>query len=65
MQQRLALYQGVCPIYMEFCDDSEATFKRALDLLLVIFFEDVHNNLVVLDSNYLSRVTWLYLFELI
>ncbi|QCD94687.1 plastidial pyruvate kinase 2 [Vigna unguiculata] len=34
VQQRLALYQGVCPIYMEFCDDSEATFKRALDLLL-------------------------------
>ncbi|KHN19948.1 Pyruvate kinase isozyme G, chloroplastic [Glycine soja] len=34
VQQRLALYQGVCPIYMEFCDDSEATFRRALDLLL-------------------------------
>ncbi|KAG4939585.1 hypothetical protein AAZX31_16G157500 [Glycine max] len=33
VQQRLALYQGVCPIYMEFCDDSEATFRRALDLL--------------------------------
>ncbi|XP_057446138.1 plastidial pyruvate kinase 2-like isoform X2 [Lotus japonicus] len=33
VQQRLALYQGVCPVYMEFCDDSEATFRRALDLL--------------------------------
>ncbi|KAK7283585.1 hypothetical protein RIF29_13197 [Crotalaria pallida] len=33
VQQKLALYQGVCPIYMEFCDDSEATFTRALDLL--------------------------------
>ncbi|MED6170964.1 putative protein kinase [Stylosanthes scabra] len=33
VRQRLALYQGVCPIYMEFCDDSEATFRRALDLL--------------------------------
>ncbi|KAG5006981.1 hypothetical protein JHK85_025523 [Glycine max] len=33
VQQRLALYQGVCPIYMEFCDDSEATFRRALNLL--------------------------------
>ncbi|MED6201285.1 putative protein kinase, partial [Stylosanthes scabra] len=28
VQQRLALYQGVCPIYMEFCDDPEATFRR-------------------------------------
>ncbi|RDX63475.1 Plastidial pyruvate kinase 2, partial [Mucuna pruriens] len=33
VQQRLALYQGVCPVYMEFCNDSEATFRRALDLL--------------------------------
>ncbi|KAK7380425.1 hypothetical protein VNO78_32935 [Psophocarpus tetragonolobus] len=33
VQQRLALYQGVCPIYMKFCEDSEATFRRALDLL--------------------------------
>ncbi|PNY09213.1 pyruvate kinase [Trifolium pratense] len=33
VQQRLALYQGVCPIYMEFSDDSEETFTKALDLL--------------------------------
>ncbi|KAL2334828.1 hypothetical protein Fmac_016041 [Flemingia macrophylla] len=33
VRQKLALYQGVCPIYMEFCDDSEATFRRALELL--------------------------------
>nr|AFK40594.1 unknown [Lotus japonicus] len=33
VQQRLALYQGVCPIYMEFSDDAEETFSRALDLL--------------------------------
>ncbi|KAL5128632.1 Tyrosine decarboxylase 1 [Glycine soja] len=33
---RLALYQGVCPIYMEFCDDSEATFRRAFNLLQLI-----------------------------
>ncbi|KAJ7974107.1 Pyruvate kinase [Quillaja saponaria] len=26
IQQRLALYQGVCPVYMEFLDDSEETF---------------------------------------
>ncbi|XP_004515112.1 plastidial pyruvate kinase 2-like [Cicer arietinum] len=33
VQQRLALYQGVCPIHMEFSDDSEETFKRALEFL--------------------------------
>ncbi|CAL5185457.1 unnamed protein product [Lathyrus oleraceus] len=33
VQQRLALYQGVCPVYMEFSDDSEETFIRALDFL--------------------------------
>ncbi|XP_061348321.1 plastidial pyruvate kinase 2-like [Gastrolobium bilobum] len=33
VQQRLALYQGVCPIYMKFGDDAEETFTRALDLL--------------------------------
>ncbi|KAK2420554.1 plastidial pyruvate kinase [Trifolium repens] len=33
VQQRLALYQGVCPVYMEFSDDSEETFRRALDFL--------------------------------
>ncbi|XP_024022342.1 plastidial pyruvate kinase 2 [Morus notabilis] len=33
IQQRLALYQGVCPIYMEFSDDAEETFGNALDLL--------------------------------
>ncbi|CAK9176952.1 unnamed protein product [Ilex paraguariensis] len=33
IQQRLALYQGVCPIYMEFSDDAEQTFANALSLL--------------------------------
>ncbi|KAL8544165.1 hypothetical protein ACS0TY_004628 [Phlomoides rotata] len=33
IQQRLALYQGVCPIHMEFSDDSEETFANALALL--------------------------------
>lgn len=33
IQQRLALYQGVCPIYMEFSDDAEKTFEDALALL--------------------------------
>ncbi|KAF7131501.1 hypothetical protein RHSIM_Rhsim09G0202700 [Rhododendron simsii] len=33
VQQRLALYQGVRPIYMEFSDDAEETFENAVDLL--------------------------------
>ncbi|KAK9060862.1 hypothetical protein SSX86_018042 [Deinandra increscens subsp. villosa] len=33
VQQKLALYQGVCPIYMEFSDDAEETFANALDVL--------------------------------
>jgi len=31
----LALYQGVCPIQMEFSDDAEKTFGNALSYLLV------------------------------
>nr|GMD74788.1 pyruvate kinase isozyme G, chloroplastic [Ipomoea batatas] len=34
LKQRLALYQGVMPIYMEFSNDAEETFSRALKLLL-------------------------------
>lgn len=33
VQQRLALYQGVRPIYMQFSDDAEETFENAVDLL--------------------------------
>ncbi|KAI3471185.1 hypothetical protein Pfo_027848 [Paulownia fortunei] len=33
VQQRLALYQGVCPIHMEFSADAEETFASALGLL--------------------------------
>ncbi|VFQ67564.1 unnamed protein product [Cuscuta campestris] len=33
IQQRLALYQGVCPIYMKFSSDAEETFTNALSLL--------------------------------
>lgn len=35
MKQRLALYHGVMPLYMEFTDDVEETFSQALNLLLV------------------------------
>uniref|UniRef100_A0A5B6ZCL7 Pyruvate kinase n=1 Tax=Davidia involucrata TaxID=16924 RepID=A0A5B6ZCL7_DAVIN len=34
VKQRLALYHGVMPIYMQFSDDAEETFSRALKLLL-------------------------------
>ncbi|KNA14594.1 hypothetical protein SOVF_105980 [Spinacia oleracea] len=33
VQQRLALYQGVCPLHMKFSDDAEETFSKALTLL--------------------------------
>ncbi|KAH7853260.1 hypothetical protein Vadar_000628 [Vaccinium darrowii] len=33
IQQRLALYQGVCPIYIQFSDDAEETFANALAVL--------------------------------
>ncbi|CAN6564837.1 unnamed protein product [Malus baccata var. baccata] len=33
IQRRLALYQGVCPIYMEFTEDSETSFCNALTVL--------------------------------
>ncbi|CAL9128322.1 unnamed protein product [Musa textilis] len=33
VRQRLALYQGVCPIYMKFSDDAETTFADALSYL--------------------------------
>lgn len=34
VKQRLALYHGVMPIYMQFSDDAEETFDRAINLLL-------------------------------
>ncbi|GMJ11024.1 plastidial pyruvate kinase 3 [Hibiscus trionum] len=34
IKQKLALYQGVIPIYMQFSDDAEETFSRALKLLM-------------------------------
>ncbi|KAL8141798.1 hypothetical protein V2J09_014830 [Rumex salicifolius] len=34
VKQRLALYQGVKPIYMKFSDDAEETFSRAINLLV-------------------------------
>lgn len=35
VKQRLVLYHGVMPIYMQFSNDAEETFSRALNLLLV------------------------------
>ncbi|KAJ7952652.1 Pyruvate kinase [Quillaja saponaria] len=34
IKQRLALYHGVMPIYMQFSNDAEETFSRAIKLLL-------------------------------
>lgn len=36
VKQRLALYHGVLPLYMQFSDDAEETFTQALDMLLVL-----------------------------
>nr|GEZ31210.1 pyruvate kinase isozyme G, chloroplastic [Tanacetum cinerariifolium] len=38
VKQRLMLYHGVMPIYMEFSDDAEETFSRALKILLVSIY---------------------------
>ncbi|XP_052725733.1 pyruvate kinase isozyme G, chloroplastic isoform X3 [Vigna angularis] len=40
IKQRLALYHGVVPIYMQFSNDAEETFSRALELLL--FMKSLH-----------------------
>ncbi|KAK6935017.1 Pyruvate kinase, C-terminal [Dillenia turbinata] len=34
VKQRLSLYQGAMPIYMQFSNDAEETFSRALNLLV-------------------------------
>ncbi|KAF3791035.1 Pyruvate kinase isozyme G [Nymphaea thermarum] len=34
VKQRLALYHGIFPIYMDFSDDAEETFSRALSVLV-------------------------------
>ncbi|XP_004300264.1 PREDICTED: pyruvate kinase isozyme G, chloroplastic [Fragaria vesca subsp. vesca] len=34
IKQRLVLYQGVLPIYMQFSNDSEETYSRAIQLLV-------------------------------
>jgi hypothetical protein len=41
IKQRLVLYRGVMPIYMQFSDDAEETFSRALRLLVVSDFSAV------------------------
>lgn len=35
VRQRLSLYQGVCPIYMQFSDGAEKSFAEALSFLQV------------------------------
>ncbi|KAJ0785487.1 putative pyruvate kinase [Helianthus annuus] len=34
VQKRLMLYHGVMPIYMEFSDDAEESFSRALNIIV-------------------------------
>lgn len=35
IKQRLVLYHGVLPVYMQFSNDSEETYSRAMKLLVV------------------------------
>ncbi|KAI7749457.1 hypothetical protein M8C21_010680 [Ambrosia artemisiifolia] len=62
VQQKLALYQGVCPIYMEFSDDAEETFANALVVLKnqgmmkevsseMFFFISVFCHMAAIDSH--------------
>lgn len=44
IKQRLALYHGVLPIYMQLSNDAEETFSRALKLLVV---SDLHTTLLI------------------
>ncbi|KAF8032662.1 hypothetical protein BT93_D1551 [Corymbia citriodora subsp. variegata] len=48
IKQRLALYHGVRPIYMQFSDDAEETFSRALKLLV--------NNGLLKEGEYVTLV---------
>uniref|UniRef100_A0A6N2L437 Pyruvate kinase n=1 Tax=Salix viminalis TaxID=40686 RepID=A0A6N2L437_SALVM len=50
IKQRLALYQGVMPIYMQFSDDAEETFARALELLLSKGLLIVGQNVTLVQS---------------
>jgi hypothetical protein len=51
VKQRLALYQGVVPILMEFSDDAEETFSRAITSLLVSQFVFYHYLINMLISH--------------
>lgn len=48
VKQRLALFHGVVPIYMEFSEDAEETFSRAIKLLV--------NKSSVKDGQYVTLV---------
>ncbi|KAJ6703980.1 PLASTIDIAL PYRUVATE KINASE 3 CHLOROPLASTIC [Salix viminalis] len=50
IKQRLALYQGVMPIFMQFSDDAEETFARALELLLSKGLLIVGQNVTLVQS---------------
>lgn len=54
VQQRLALYQGVSPIYMQFLDDAEETFENALSMLQVSFHLTIPSYFLIGNSGYLD-----------
>ncbi|XP_062146603.1 pyruvate kinase isozyme G, chloroplastic [Alnus glutinosa] len=58
IKQRLVLYRGVMPIYMQFSDDAEETFSRALRLLVgkTLLKEGEHVTLVQSGAQPIWRV---------
>ena len=44
IKQRLVLYHGVMPIYMQFSNDAEETFSRAVKLLVVSNFSTIYDH---------------------
>ncbi|KAK4260271.1 hypothetical protein QN277_003411 [Acacia crassicarpa] len=56
IKQRLALYRGVMPIYMEFLDDAEETFSRALKLLLNMGHVDEGQHITLVQSG--TQAIW-------
>nr|KAJ0199109.1 hypothetical protein LSAT_V11C600311330 [Lactuca sativa] len=61
VKQRLILYHGAIPIYMEFSDDAEETFSRALNIsgksfLGCLYFKLLIQYLILLTTELFSFI---------
>ncbi|XP_020084194.1 pyruvate kinase isozyme G, chloroplastic isoform X1 [Ananas comosus] len=50
VKQRLALYHGVLPIYMEFSNDAEETFSRAINCLMSVKYLEKGDYVTLVQS---------------